>query len=111
MGGLWQRDAVDQPRVSRLAASQGQAEAHTPAMRPQRCVFVVACVAALLDWTQAQNAPNQQAASLDNKDSTQHMPSQEDKLKMAKVEWKDAYDSTVAPGKLKTKIVKLPDAS
>jgi len=32
-------------------------------------------------------------------------------VQMAEVEWKDAYDSTVAPGKYKAPIVKLPDAS
>lgn len=36
---------------------------------------------------------------------------QKAELQMAEVEWKDAYDSTVAPGKLKMPITKLPNAS
>jgi len=36
---------------------------------------------------------------------------QQAEMQMAEVEWKDAYDSTVAPGKLQIPITRLPNAS
>lgn len=61
-------------------------------------------------------------SSLENPQANQSSPAgrpapapktadQQAELQMAEVEWKDAYDSTVAPGKLKIPIKKSPNAS